>query len=345
MLSILPRQYLLIIILATILSSYNVQSYTPDLLVRIFSLRWASEVRGGIGGGFSRLFRLPPAKRYRKHLEEQSFLLDRQLRQSEEELLQVKKRFKAMQGQQVQQTASSVTKERQREVAQTQIILTLKEQIARLEEEVARITAMRDEFQVFFTEQQEKVQTLQDQLATAATESDAAKERFGQQLIALQEELEAKTTKQLEELRMMLEQKMKVALEQARVSAAEELKKSRVSAAEELKKSRVSSDEELKKSRVSAAKELKEAVEKTEHRVQQQAEKRVQEEQGKAQKAVEQEKVKMRKLVKALAKREKKLLAQTEKEPKTITTRLSASTADAKHLNARKADTVRGPLK
>jgi chromosome segregation ATPase len=321
-LSISPRQYLLISLLATILSNCNVQSYTPDLLVRVFSLRWASEVRGGGGGGWSRLFRLPPAKRYRKLLQEQTFLLDRQLRQSEEELLQVKKRFKALQEQQVQQTASSVTKGRQREVAQKQIIHTLKQQVAQLEQEISRITVMRDEFQVFFTKQQEKVQALEDQLTTAATESDAAKERFGQQLIALQEELEAKTTKQLEELRIMIEQKMKVALEQARVSAAGE----------------------LKEARVSAAKELKEAVEKTEHRVQQQAEKRLQEEQRKAQKAVEQEKVKMRKLVKALAKREKKLLAQTEKEPKTAT-RLSASTADAKHLNARKADTVRGPLK
>jgi chromosome segregation ATPase len=322
LLSISPRQRLLIILLATLASNFSAQSYTPDLLVRILSLRWASDVRGGGSGGWSRLFRLPPAKRYSKLLQEQTFLLDRQLRQSEEELLQVKKRFKALQEQQVQQTASSVTKGRHREVAQKQIIHTLKQQVAQLEQDVSRITAMRDEFQVFLTEQQEKVQTLQDQLATAATESDAAEERFERQLTALHEELEAETTKQLEELRIMIEQKMKVALEQARVSAAEE----------------------LKGARVSAAKELKEAVEKTEHRVQQQAEKRLQEEQRKAQKAVEQEKVKMRKLVKALAKREKKLLAQTEKEPKTAT-RLSASTADAKHLNARKADTVRGPLK
>jgi chromosome segregation ATPase len=310
-LSISPRQYLLIILLAAITSNHDVQSYTPDLLVRVFSLRWAIEVRGGGSGGWGRLFRLPPAKRYSKLLQEQTFLLDRQLRQSEEELLQVKKRFKALQEQQLQQTASSITKGRQREVAQNQSIHTLKQQVAQLEQEISRITAMRDEIQIFLTEQQEKVQTLQDQLATAATESDAAKERFERQLTALQQELEAKTTKQLEELRIMMEKKTKVALEQARVSAA---------------------------------KELKEAVEKTEHRVEQQAEKRLQEEQRKAQKAVEQEKVKMRKLVKALAKREKKLLAKTEKEPKTAT-RLSASTADAKHLAARKADTVRGPLK
>jgi chromosome segregation ATPase len=320
-LSISPRQCLLIILLTTITGNFGAQSYTPDLLVRVFSLRWA-DVRGGGSGGWSRLFRLHPAKKYSKLLQEQTFLLDRQLRQSEEELLQVKKRFKALQEQQLQQTASSVTKERQQEVAQNQIIRTLKQQVAQLEQEISRITAMRDEFQVFLTEQQEKVQTLHDQLATAATESDAAEERFGRQLTALQEELEAEKTKQLEELRIMMEQKMKVALEQARVSAADE----------------------LKGARVSAAKELKEAVEKTEHRVQQQAEKRLQEEQKKAQKEVEQEKVKMRKLVKALAKREKKLLAQTEKEPKTAT-RLSPSTADAKHLNARKADTVRGPLK
>jgi chromosome segregation ATPase len=322
LLSISPRKYLLIILLATITSNFSAQSFTPDLLVRIVSLRWASEVRGGGSGGWSRLFRRPPAKRYSKLLQEKTFLLDRQLRQSEEELLQVKKRFKALQEQLVQQTASSVTKGRQREIAQKQIIHTLKQQVAQLEQEISRITAMRDQFQVFLTEQQEKVQTLQDQLATAATESDAAEERFRRQLTALQEDLEAETTKQLEELRIIIEQKMKVALEQARASAAEE----------------------LKGARVSAAKELKEAVEKTEHRVQQLAEKRLQEEQRKAQKAVEQEKVKMRKLVKALAKREKKLLAQTEKEPKTAT-RLSASTANAKHLNARKADTVRGPLK
>jgi chromosome segregation ATPase len=309
-LSISPRQYLLIIILAALTSNCYVNCFTPDLLLRVFSLRWASEVRGG-SGGWSRLFRLPPSYRYRKLLEEQTFLLDRQLRQSEEELMQVKKRFKALQDQQLQKTASSVTKERQREVAEKQTIHALKQQVAQLEQYVSRITAMRDEIQVLLTEQQGKVQTLQDQLASATTESDVAKERFERQLTALQQELEAKTTKQLEELRIMMEDKMKAALEHARVSAA---------------------------------KDLKEAVEKTEHRVEQQAEKRLQEEQRKAEKAVELEKVKMRKLVKALAKREKKLLAQTEKEP-TTATRLSPSTADAKRQAARKADTVRGPLK
>jgi hypothetical protein len=120
-LSISPRQYLLIIILAAITSNCNVQCYTPDILVRVFSLRWASEIRGG-SGGWSRLFRLPPSYRYRKLLEEQTFLLDRQLRQSEEELMLVKKRVKALQDQKLQKTASSVTKERQREVVEKQTI-------------------------------------------------------------------------------------------------------------------------------------------------------------------------------------------------------------------------------
>jgi chromosome segregation ATPase len=307
-----PSRYLLIIILVAITSNFNVESYTPDLLVRVFSLQWSSVVRGGSGGGWSRLFRLPQAQRYRKLLQEQTALLDQQLRQSQEELLHVKKRFKSLQVQQMQGTASSVssvTKGRQLDVAQKRTIHTLKQQVAQLEQEISRINAMKDEIQSLLTAQQEKVQTLQEQLATASTESVAAKELFERHLTALQQELEAKTTGLLEELRTMMEEKMQVALEQARLSAA---------------------------------KELKEAVEKTEHRVQQQAEKRLQEEQRKAQEAVEQEKVKMRKLVKALATREKKLLAKTEKEPKTAT-RLSASSADKQA--ARKADTVRGPLK
>jgi hypothetical protein len=159
--------------------------------------------------------------------------------------------------------------------------------------------------------EQNKVVVLQEKLAVAETESAAAVGKLERELATLQQQLEKKTTQQLQELEAIWNQRMKDALTQAAT--------------------------------VSLAAQ-QQAVHAAEERVRLQAATELQAERGKATAAVEREKVKMRKLVKALAVREKKLLAATEQRSTSQPQRLAAADAKTKQVN-RKADTVRGPLK
>jgi len=306
--SYLPASAALQLLLLCLLAITQANGYSP--IGRLFDVRlglWGL----GPSSGWRQLFRLPPAKRYRKMLQEQTVLLDRQLRQSQEELIQIKKRFHALQEKQLSLTAQSSVERRDREAVRKQEMQSLKAQVATLEQQIGRINTMKEEMEALLQVEQNKVVVLQEKLAVAETESAAAVGKLERELATLQQQLEKKTTQQLQELEAIWNQRMKDALTQAAT--------------------------------VSLAAQ-QQAVHAAEERVRLQAATELQAERGKATAAVEREKVKMRKLVKALAVREKKLLAATEQRSTSQPQRLAAADAKTKQVN-RKADTVRGPLK
>lgn len=278
---------------------------------------------GSSSGSWKKLFRMPPAQRYRKMLQEQCSLLDRQLRQSQEELLVTKKRFTALQNQQLSVTARSSVERRTLEAARLKEVQTLKQQVADMQLQVTKIEAMKQEMEELLEKQEKQLLALQESLVTVGQEAMQAQERFNVELASLTQQLESKTRTQLDELQAMMERQMADAL-----ARAEKIHK-----------------QQLQEASVSAEKSEKKAVQTAEERVQRQADQTLQTERKEAAAAIEREKIKMRKLVKALAKRETKLLAASQKAKTSKTTARHVSAgADSKSVQ-RKAESVRGPLK
>lgn len=258
------------------------------------------------------------ASNYQKLLQEQRDLLERQLRQTREELAHLRKQVKSNASKSIAVRASNV-KAQQGEALRFEETKMLNQQLTELETAMAKLQEMKDRLEALLLEEQEKMAALQVKLEEAETSSEELKAKHEKELELLRAELEAKASTQLAELKKMMKEQMKLALDQQKATAERERQK---------------------------------AILETEQKLQKQAELRLQTEQKKAEEAVEKEKVKMRKLVKALAEREKKLLAAAEKEAAKRTsaggassTQASSSSANQKATVTRKTGTVRNPFK
>lgn len=226
----------------------------------------------------------------KKQLALEKDYLERQLRQAHEELQKTRKQLIVVQKDknmyQAAVSQSSGKKKLQQEIR------SLRDQIRQFEDHVEKIQKLKEEIERLLELEQEKVKALEVKLKEAAAEKDAIKDHYEKEMEKLRIELEALAEKRIAEMKKIMEERMAIAVEQAKLEAAIETEA---------------------------------RVQQAETRVRKEAERQLQEEQQRSADAVEKEKVKMRKLVKALSEREKKLLAQAEeratREPQRVGTR------------------------
>jgi chromosome segregation ATPase len=238
---------------------------------------------------------------YVRSLEDQRRVLERQLRQNQDEIFQLRKQIKTL-----QLATNKWMSQMNRESTTNEEVKFLSEQVKFLEEEIARIEAIRSDLTDMLTTAQLKAERFEEALAGANNNAEVLKATHEREIAALRQNFESKMAQKLEELKVLMEQRMEEALEAER---------------------KISKLEQIA------------AVEEAECRVQKVAEKELSKEQRRTEELVEKEKIKMRKLVKALAEREKKLLGQSERKNR------MTSNISAKSQGIRKPDTVRGPLK
>ena len=260
-----------------------------------------------------------PAALYRKLLEEQRDLLERQLRQAREELQLIRNQYQQLQRRSGGGLASSsLTADR---------IRAFKRQISEGEGQIRQLTELRQDLERLLQEEQSKVAALEATVHELRRASGELKQRYERELQQLRKDMEEQANRQLEALRALMENRMKEALEKARMAA----------------------DKEREQVRIAAQRERDAAVKETERRIQLLADRQLQVERQNADEAVEREKVKMRKLIKALAEREKKLLSQAEhdKQPKTASKTSTAKSHVASNQPSQQNSpgTVRGPGK
>jgi hypothetical protein len=259
--------------------------------------------------GFLRKFKSPAAL-YRQLLEEQRDLLERQLRQTREELSLLRQQYQALQQSKGNDKFLKADQARR-----------LKHQITELQDEVRKLTELRQDLERMLQEEQMKVVALQTKVQELHEASGVMKDQYERELQFLRRDMEEQANRQLDALRALMENRMKEALEKARQAA----------------------EKEREQARLVAVKEREAAVRETERRLQIQADKLLAAEKKNAEEAVEREKVKMRKLIKALAEREKKLLSQAEQENQKKL--LKRSTKAQPSSQQKSPGTVRGPLK
>jgi hypothetical protein len=269
-------------------------------------LSTALNIRGG--GFLSYMFGIGKQQQaadiYRETLEEQVLLLDRQLRQARDEMGLLRKQFTI-------RTATPAPK------ISNQERTLLKQQLASLTSQVNQLERMKLELETMLEKESLKVQELTAKLLDEEQLSLAMQDKYIKQLQVLQEQLELKAAKQLQELQAIMEQRVQQATETAHQAAMALVGQKVAEATEQL---RMEKERELELER-------KRSVE-----------------------AVEKEKVKMRKLVRALANREKKLFAKKTAAnvvPASTTKGLktsAASSSSSKVPNTKTTPTTRGPM-
>lgn len=241
----------------------------------------SSSLAGVLGiprGGAWYFGKTTAARKYKQLLRDQASLLERQLRQSTEELALLRRQLKTSQTllhrsspQGVRSRSAEQQANKLRALAENQ---DLKKRCNSLESEVESLLKMKDELQAMMDRQTEKMKELEAQLSAKGEENAKLEEKYQREMEKLKKEIDAKYQKQIAELTKLMEQRVKEAAEHARQVALREVEAKIVQAT-------------------------------TEER--QRGEKLLQEERKRSEAAVEREKVKMRKLAKALFEREKKL--------------------------------------
>jgi myosin heavy subunit len=289
------------------------QLSTSAILDNLSSLRLprVSNPKDALNGILKRF--KSPAALYRQLLEEQRDLLERQLRQTREELSLLRQHYQTLQRSKGNDRLLKDDQSRR-----------LKQQITELQDEVRKLTELRQDLERMLQEEQLKVVALQTKVRELHEAKGAMKDQYERELQYLRRDMEEQANRQLEALRALMENRMKEALEKARQAA----------------------EKEREQARITALKDKEAAVRETERRVQLQADKQLLAEKKNAEEAVEREKVKMRKLIKALAEREKKLLSQAEQEKQQKTTKKSTKSQLGTTLSSQASPgTVRGPVK
>lgn len=237
-------------------------------------------------------------------LEDQKKLLERQLRQNQDEMFQLRNQMKRL-----QQANTAWMRIRSKNESDNQMEMDfLKEEVARLEEEINNMERIKIELEQLLESEKQNVAQLQRLLEDARNSGDALRVKYEWEIEELRKQMDIKLRQKIDELNDLMEKRLKETIEAERKSAEVE-----------------------KKAAIEEAKRI----------VQTDADKRISEAQRKAADAVEQEKIKMRKLVKALAEREKKLFAESASDRKAA--RISNGVTSNKRT--RKPDVVRGPLK
>jgi chromosome segregation ATPase len=223
---------------------------------------------------------------YVRSLEDQRRILERQLRQNQDEIFQLRKQIKTL-----QLATTKWMSTMNRESNSNEELKFMKEQVKFLEVEIARIETIRSDLAEMLTTAQLKAEKFQEALADANSNTEVLKANHEREIAALREKFDIKMAQKLEALKILMEQRMEEALEAER---------------------KISKLEQIA------------AVEEAERRVMKDAEKQLSKEQRRTEELVEKEKIKMRKLVKALAEREKKLLGQSERNANRMAVNTSA---------------------
>ncbi len=242
-------------------------------------------------------------------MQDQVSLLEKQLRQTQDELQQLRARYQNLASNSRHAKVRDLVQSREEQQTEKQNKAQLQQRIDTLTQQVSLLEAMKQELETMLEVQHQKVKELEAKLVHSKTERDDLQRQYQQQLKDLENELWLKAKQQLDELRRLMEQRMAEAVKLARTEVMQ------------------LSQRELQM---------------TTDRLQREAEQAIQSERRKTEEAVEKEKAKMRKLVKALADREKKLgRDQDDKAGKSKATTKSSS----KPNSPTTTQTVRGPIK
>ena len=218
------------------------------------------------------------ARKYRELLQEQVQTLEKQLRQSKDELALLRRQLKVSQSL-LHRTGSpslrTVSSEKQSE--KLKVIAEnneLKKKITSMTKEVGQLEKMRNDLKAVIEQQHKKMEELEEKLKTMDSDNASLVEKYEQQIERLKKDIDAKYQKQIEDLSRLYEK--------------------RVEEAEERGRQMVLRDVDARVEKATAEERAK-------------YEKLLAEERRKSEAAIEREKVKMRKLAKALFERERKL--------------------------------------
>jgi len=251
------------------------------------------------------------ARKYRELLEEQVKTLDKQLRQSQDELALLRRQLKTSQSllhrnRVPSKSSSDVQTAKLQALAENH---DLKNRIQSLTREVDALSKMRDDLQTIIDNQHKKMVELEERMKQQATESSALTARHEKAMEQLKRDIESKYQKQLADLTALMNKRVQEAQESARQQALKEVS--------------------FKVQQATAAERAR-------------GEKLLDDERKKSEAAVEREKVKMRKLAKALFEREKKLNTLDKDLTDSSTIKASASPmASGKTSGTYKVDTIR----
>ena len=218
------------------------------------------------------------ARKYRQLLQEQVIMLDKQLRQSQDELSLLRRQLKTSQSMLHKTGSPSLrTKSSEQQAEKLKALgdnQEMKKRILSLTREVTALEKMREDLQAIIDNQHKKMQDLEQQLKQEKDASAMTLQKHQRELENLKRDIETKYQKQLADLTALMNKRVIEASEHARQMALKELDQ-KVEAATVAERTRGQKllDAEIKRSDA----------------------------------AVEREKVKMRKLAKALFEREKKL--------------------------------------
>ena len=248
---------------------------------------------------FSPIFRRSVHHAYRKTLEQQVGLMDRQLRTTREEAAQLRNLLKVS-----QQTVRKGSLDEKR--AQSARETALRQALTELQTHAKQLESLRDELQELIASQDAKIAQLKQQLAETKESSEQAKVAYEKELEALQARLVRESKQQLQALQELMDRRVQDAVRQTRTQVEADYQK------------------KMQDQQSKAVSQLQEERQRSQQAVEK-AELQLQEERQRSQQAVEKERIKMRKLVKALAVKEKKLLDKAEQQMVKTTTTSSSS--------------------
>ena len=151
------------------------------------------------------------AEKYRETLEDQVLLMDRQLRQTRDELAKLREQWSTKSSPPDEDAV--VSKASKAELA------ALKQQVLTLTEQVNELTKMKEDLQNMLEREQAKVVELEDALAQERQLTLELQEGYELQLQELQAQLEKKAQQQMDDLRKLMEKRVEQAAETARIAA------------------------------------------------------------------------------------------------------------------------------
>lgn len=195
------------------------------------------------GGIFGKMFPgIASSNSYQKLLEEQKTLLERQLRQSREEMALLRKQIKKLSSKSVSKTEADAKakEEKERHLAE---VKTLNKQVESLKIAVVKLSEMKDRLEQLIESERAKVADLEAKLKQAGQGEELLKAKYEKQLMDLRAEMEAKAAQQLKELKNIMEEQMRQAtarLEETLKSEAQtRLKEEQKKAAQAVEKEKV----------------------------------------------------------------------------------------------------------
>lgn len=176
--------------------------------------------------------------------------------------------------------------------------------------------------------EQDKVQSLEDQLRDSNNMSEQTRQKFELELKTLRETLLFESKRKLQQLQDIMDRRVEDAMRQTRQQVESEYKlKMETAIQKEQEKSALQFQKERVKIQQEAEKESQLKIKKAIEKEQQKATLNLQQERARLNEAVEKERVKMRKLVKALAIKEKRVISEAERRHQKTSTATTSSTS------------------